>query len=205
MKIILATSNPGKLREMQAAVAGLPVQPLDPSAIGQLLSIDEDGKTFAENALKKARAYVDWYGEAAIADDSGLEVDALDGAPGVFSKRWLGPDVPESELVPTLLERMQGVPDEERGAQFRTAAALALPDGRYFIEEGIFRGSITPVPSQRNLSGLPYRQIFYVQEYGKRYADLTLEEDAALMNHRTQAFMKLADTIQNLLAPERSI
>ncbi len=202
MKIILATSNPGKLREMQTMLSGMPFNFLSPDQVGRRLEIEEDGETFAENALKKARAYVDWYGEAALADDTGLEVDVLNGAPGVQSKRWLGPDTPESDLVPSLLKRLEQVPEAQRGAQFRTAVALALPDGRYFIEEGIMRGSIAPMQSDRNLEGLPYRQIFFIPQFNKLYAELTPEEEASLMNHRRIALQGLVKTIQPLFADQ---
>lgn len=195
MRIILATSNTGKLREMRAALADLPVELLEPSDVGEMLTIEEDGETFAENALKKARAYVDWFGIPAIADDSGLEVDALDGAPGVHSKRWLGADVPESELVPSLLKKLLHTPMNQRGAQFRAAVAFALPDGRYFIEEGTLRGSITNEPSDIHLSGLPYRKIFYIEKYDKCYADLTPEENATIHNHRAVALSGLVHII----------
>ena len=201
MQVMLATTNPGKQRELQRMLQELPLTLLTPPDTGQALNVVEDGKTFAENALKKARAYVDWYGEAALADDSGLEIDALDGAPGVHSRRWLGPDVAESELVPELLNRMAHVPEHERGAQFRTAVALALPDGRYFIEEGVFRGRIAvePALTAQARAGLPYRQIFYIPEVEKRYAELTPEEEQQLENHRVRALKRLMETIAPLL------
>ena len=200
MNIILATTNPGKQQEMQRMLEGIQATLLLPPDTGQTLNVVEDGETFAENALKKARAYVDWYGEAALADDSGLEIDALDGEPGVKSRRWIGDGRPESELVPELLKRMAHLGPDERGAQFRTAVALALPDGRYFIEEGVLRGVIADVSSDQIREGLPYRQIFYIPEHGKRYADLTPQEELALENHRMRALKRLLSTVDALLA-----
>ena len=199
MELILATSNPGKLLEMREMLTGYPVMLKTPDDLGGVLDVEEDGETFAENALKKARAYVEWYDLPALADDGGLEVDALDGAPGVHSRRWLG-DVPETDLVSGLLRRMRSVPENDRGAQFRGAVALALPDGRYWITEGILRGSIANVAVHTVFPGLPYRQIFMISGFHKVWAELTPVEAALVKNHRIQALEKLVVQLSDIFS-----
>jgi XTP/dITP diphosphohydrolase len=194
MELILATSNHGKLRELRELLGELPLQLLTPEELGGTLTIEEDGSTFAENALKKARAYVEWFGKAALADDGGLEVDVLDGAPGVHSKRWLGEDTPETHFAAAILKRMQGVPEADRGAQMHSAVALAMPDGRYWIEEGIVRGRIADIATEQVEAGLPYRQIFWIPESEKFYSELNADEQVQY-NQRYQAMNRMVNIL----------
>jgi len=198
MELIIATSNHGKIREFQNILKDFPITLLTPDTLGGTLTIEEDGRTFAENALKKARAYVEWFGRPALADDGGLEVDVLDGAPGVHSKRWLGEDTPEAHFAAAVLERMQGVPEEDRGAQMHSAIALAFPDGRYWIEEGITRGRIADLATNEVEPGLPYRQIFWIPESGKFYSELG-DDEQQQHNQRYQAMSRLTQQLASEL------
>ena len=151
MKLILASRNPGKLRELQELLSGFGVEILLESQVGLDLEVEETGTTFEENSLLKARAVMEAAGLAAIADDSGLEVDALNGAPGVYSARYGGLDSDEARTA-LLLQRLEAVPDAQRTARFVSVLTACLPDGRVIQARG------TCAPWQRRLrlrSGVP--------------------------------------------------
>lgn len=193
MQILLATTNTGKLRELNRilAEAGLDVMSLDLAGLGQLQT-DEDietGSTFAENALLKARYYHALTRMPTIGDDSGLEVDALSGAPGIYSARYAGPGASDRDRVDKLLGELKTVEQARRGARFVCAAAVVWDQGeRVFVDEA--RGRL--LDGLRGEGGFGYDPIFYYEPLGKTFAELT-EEEKATVSHRGRAFRQLTD------------
>jgi XTP/dITP diphosphohydrolase len=187
-KLVVATSNPGKLREIQGYLTGLPWElQLKPDD----LDIEETGDTFMDNACLKASQVAKTLGEWAIADDSGLAVDALKGAPGIYSARYGNTD---AERIERLLGELGDIP--ERQAQFICAVALARPDGSIAIQtEGICQGEIAS--SVQGRGGFGYDPIFYLPELGQTFAQMTPEEKQRL-SHRGKAFEALLPKLQEL-------
>ena len=175
--VVLATTNKGKVAEFRNILAGLPVAVLAADEAGLVLDVDETGTTFEANARLKAEAYHAAAQAAGLrcwilADDSGLEVDALDGAPGVYSTRWAGDTDAEGRNT-LLLARLAGVPaGPARAARFRCVIALLAPDGREFVVSGSLEGEIALAPTARPRSGFGYDPIFYLPDRGCTVADL---------------------------------
>lgn len=202
MRLLLATHNRGKRKEWQALLDGLSLEILLPDDVGLRQDVAETGATYTENALLKARTLAAASELPTLADDSGLEVDALDGAPGVRSARYkLGSD---EVRYRALLRALEGAPPAERGARFRCVAALVLPDGRDFTTEGVCEGVITLAPQGEG--GFGYDPVFYLPEQGKTMAQLSSEEKNHL-SHRARAAQAMRPIIHNLLlakVPEES-
>ncbi|HRW17414.1 MAG TPA: RdgB/HAM1 family non-canonical purine NTP pyrophosphatase [Dermatophilaceae bacterium] len=206
-RVVLATTNPHKVEELAAILADV-LGELGLTLVGQqeyaaVPDVVEDGVTFAENALLKARAVVAATGLPALADDSGLAVDVLGGAPGIFSARWSGRlDLPRAEKdranLELLLAQLADVKDEHRGAGFVCAAVLVLPDGTERVAEGHFRGTLTREPIGDN--GFGYDPILRVEGDTRTSAQLTPEEKNAV-SHRGKAFRALAPHLRELLSP----
>lgn len=190
--IILATNNNNKVREFREILAGQDIEVLPLKEAGIEADIEETGETFEENALIKARAVCKMTGKPALADDSGLCVDYLDGAPGVYSSRFMGEDTPYSEKNAAIIEKLSGVPEEERGAAFHCVMALVFPDGREFTAEGKMPGIIAYDPAGEN--GFGYDPIVFLPEYGKTSAELLPEEKNAI-SHRGEALKKMLKII----------
>lgn len=191
--MVLATHNRGKRREWQVLLEGLDVELLLPDDLGLSAEVEETGETYIENALLKARALVADSGLPALADDSGLEVDALDGAPGLRSARYtLGSDAVRYRA---LLRALDGVPEKRRGARFRCVAALALPDGREFITEGVCEGVIALAP--KGEGGFGYDPVFYLPERGCMMAELPAEEKNRI-SHRARAAQAIRPILEQL-------
>ena len=188
MKIALATKNPGKIREIRSILEGLSIElaGLDELSIKELPP--ENGRTFRENALKKARFVSQKAGLPAIADDSGLEVDALGGRPGVYSARYGGRT--DRDRYMKLLEELKDIPDKERTARFRCVIALVTPDGEEKTFEGVLEGRISTEP--RGRYGFGYDPVFYIPHRGKTLAEIPPEEKN-LISHRAMALKKLRD------------
>ncbi len=189
MKIVLATRNRGKIKEIKEMLPGVGVLTLDD--FPGLAMPPETGRTFSENALSKAVFVAEKTGLPALADDSGLEVDALGGRPGVFSARYAGAEATDEENYLKLLGEMKGVATGERAARFRCVMALAFPDGnekRSYTFDGALEGYIASEPRGKN--GFGYDPVFYVPGMGKTAAELTLEEKNAI-SHRALALKKL--------------
>ena len=186
--VVVATGNPGKLSEMQSHLKSLNWNlKLKP----EHLEIDETGTTFLENARIKASGVAQATGKWSIADDSGLEVDALEGAPGIYSARYADTD---KARINRLLEELHNRSD--RGAQFTCAIALARPDGTIAIEtQGICRGKILKTP--RGNGGFGYDPIFYVEELDKSFAEMSPEQKEAT-SHRGLAFQQLMPLLNQL-------
>lgn len=200
-RLVLATRNEHKVGELRAILAPLLPQ-LDPADIVGVSEFDipeavEDEVTFAGNALIKARSVAAATGLPAIADDSGICVDAMGGAPGVFSARWCGRHGEDEANLRLLLAQMSDVPDRHRGAEFFCAAALVEPDGNETVCEGVMRGELLREP--RGEGGFGYDPIFRADGQDRSNAELTPAEKDAI-SHRGKAFRALAPAIASLLS-----
>ena len=158
-----------------------------------MVSIEENGTTFEENALIKARAVAGQCGEIVLADDSGLEVDYLNGDPGIYSARYMGEETPYSIKNAAIIERLAGVPDEKRTARFVCAIAAVFPDGQELVTLGEIQGRIDYEEKGKN--GFGYDPIFYVPEFGKTTAELTDEEKNSI-SHRGRALRKMKEKLR---------
>ena len=191
-KIVMASSNPGKIREIARILADLGAEIVPQSEFG-VSDADETGTTFVENALIKARHAADATGLPAIADDSGLSVDALDGAPGVYSARYSGSDASDESNNQKLLAALDGVAAEDRGAAFHCVACFVSPaDDEPLIAEGEWRGSILEAP--RGDGGFGYDPLFLDPESGVASAELTPAQKNA-RSHRGKALRRLHDLL----------
>ncbi len=187
-RVVLATRNPGKIREMKKLLegAGLDVLTLDDFPPVEFPS--ETGETFEENALAKARFAASVCGVAAVADDSGLEVDFLGGRPGVRSARYAGEDATDEDNRRKLLLELKGVAPGARGARFRAIVAIVTPQGTEAVFDGVFEGVIAEEP--RGDGGFGYDPVFFVPGAGKTAAEMTTDEKNS-MSHRSKALKKL--------------
>ncbi len=183
MKLVLASKNQHKLREMQTILGQLGLEVVLESDVGVDVEVEETGTTFEENALLKAKAVMEASGMAAIADDSGLVVDALDGAPGVYSARYGNKDS-DAARTALLLENMKDVPEGKRTARFVSAIACALPDGRVVTARGTCEGTI--LFQTRGNNGFGYDPVFYVPQLGKTFAEADGPEKNSI-SHRGNA------------------
>ena len=197
--ILVATTNPGKLREYQQMLATVPgARVASPNDIEIWCEVAETGSTFAENALLKARAFHAALPPQAkeeqvwvLGDDSGLEVDALDGAPGIYSNRWAGPNTTPGDRNAYLLDRLKDTPDEARTARFRCVIALISPDGEEHLVEGVVEGRIAHEPE--GSGGFGYDPVFELPD-GRRMSQLSPEEKN-MISHRGIAGEKAGEII----------
>jgi XTP/dITP diphosphohydrolase len=196
-KILVATHNPGKVREYREILADLPVEVTYLDAEGITLEVEETGATFAENALLKATAYARVSGLWTWADDSGLVVDALDGAPGVYSSRYAGPGATDADRYRRLLDALTGVPWDRRTARFRCTVALATPDGDARTVDGACEGVIAFGPAGSN--GFGYDPVFYFPELGATMAQLDPEVKNRI-SHRGRAAQAAVAVLAKVLA-----
>ena len=196
MKIIFATKNAGKVREIKQILADMPFEVLSLKDAGIDIDVDEDGTTFEENAVKKAVEIMKVSGEICLADDSGLEIDYLDKAPGVYSARYMGEDTPYEIKNAKIIELLDGVPDEKRTARFISAIAAAFPDGRVVTTEGTIEGIIGYEAKGEN--GFGYDPIFFLPEYGKTTGELPIEEKNKI-SHRGKALMLMKEKLKEIV------
>ncbi len=195
VKLLLATMNKGKLREMRALLEGLEFKLVTPGELGLDLEVEEDGDTYAENAARKALAFAGAAGLPALADDSGLEVEALGGQPGIHSRRLAPqPEATDAERRALLLQRLAGQPRPWK-AHFHCTAALAGPDGSLRFAEGDCPGEI--IPQERGDNGFGYDPIFLLSELGKTMAELSMAEKNRL-SHRARAVKAAIPLIREL-------
>lgn len=192
--LLLATTNEHKLSEFRTIFQALPFTLLSLQDVHIDMDVEETGSTFAENALLKARAYADAAQMLALADDSGLEIDALGGAPGVYSARFAGRETSYAERFRLLLAQLQDIPLSARTARFRCAIALAEPPGLTQVVEGTIEGIITDSPRGKN--GFGYDPIFLVPELGKTTAELEPEEKHRI-SHRGLAAEAARHLLEN--------
>jgi XTP/dITP diphosphohydrolase len=197
-KIVLATRNPGKLPELARILtaSGLDVTLASLAEFPGAPDVAETGRTFADNALLKARSAAQFTGLAAVADDSGLCVDALNGMPGVLSARWAGRHGDDQANLDLVLAQVSDVPDGDRGAYFACAAALVLPGGAERVVAGRLDGQLTRAP--RGTNGFGYDPIFAPDSSGRTTAELEPAEKDAI-SHRGRAFRALAPVIAGLV------
>lgn len=195
-RIVLATGNPGKVRELGALLTGLDMEILPQSAF-DVPEADETGLTFVENAILKARNAAAHTGLPAIADDSGLEVDWLKGAPGIYSSRFAGPGASDRDNVDKLLADLQGVPDEERTARFQCLLVFLAhdQDPTPLICQGSWEGRILHEP--HGAGGFGYDPVFYVPSHDCASAELAPDVKNQL-SHRAQALRKLVEAMKNI-------
>ncbi len=194
--LVVATRNPGKLREIQRILQDLPLEVRSIQAYPHLEPVAEDAPTYEGNAVRKAVAAARATGEVALADDSGLEIDALGGWPGVHSARFLGEEATDADRNTEVLRRLEGVPLERRTARYRAVIAVALPDGRVETFEGTCEGLIALEP--RGGGGFGYDPIFYLPELGRTVAELAPEEKDRL-SHRGKALAQARAFLERLL------
>ncbi len=199
MKIIFATGNNNKMREIREIMGFLTSEINSMKDEGIDLDIVEDGSTFEENSMIKARAVAEVCKEkgmtdyCVMADDSGLEIDFLDKAPGIYSARFLGHDTPYSEKNKQILEKLDGVPDEKRTARFVCAISAVLADGREYVVKATMEGIIGHEIAGEN--GFGYDPIFFLPEYGKTSAEISPEEKNAI-SHRGKALRLMAEKLK---------
>jgi XTP/dITP diphosphohydrolase len=198
-RLWVATSNPGKVREIEALLAGISMR-VSKLPEGHAVVFPEEGDDYLENAVAKARAVAETFGEPAIADDSGIEVEALGGRPGPHSARYGGADLDAAGRVDRLLEEMREVPAEARGARFYCIAALVFPDGTVATREGICPGQI--LTARRGAGGFGYDPIFMPKGHGVSMAELeAVSKDA--ISHRGRAIRALTDALTRWLDAPR--
>lgn len=185
-RVVLATANPDKARELAGLLEGFHVVPRP----ADLADVEETADTLEGNARLKAEAVMAATGELAVADDTGLEVNALGGRPGVYAARYAGPDATYADNVAKLLDELAGVPHAERRARFRTVAVAAFPDRREIVAEGAVEGTI--VDARRGDGGFGYDSVFVPDDGdGRTFAEMTQAEKAAV-SHRGRALRSLA-------------
>ncbi|MCM1092094.1 MAG: XTP/dITP diphosphatase [Butyrivibrio sp.] len=194
-KIIFATGNEGKMKEIRMILADMGREILSMKEAGIALDIVEDGASYEENAMIKARAVAAAAQEKRVlvlADDSGLEIDYLNGEPGIYSARYLGEETPYSIKNAKLIERLSGVPDDERTARFVCAIAAVLPDGTERTARAAIEGRIGY--EEKGSHGFGYDPIFYVPEFGRTTAELT-EEEKNQVSHRGKALRLMKEEL----------
>jgi XTP/dITP diphosphohydrolase len=197
-ELVLATQNPGKLREMRQLLVGLPFRVLGPADFGIADAPEETGTTFLENARLKARHYSRRSGRLTVADDSGLSVDALDGAPGLFSSRFGGEGADDAGRNRLLLERLRGVPADRRGAHYTSAVVVVRGADVLFEAEETVEGRIAE--EERGANGFGYDPLFFYPPFGRTFGE-TAPEDKDRVSHRGKAFARLRAFLEELPAP----
>jgi XTP/dITP diphosphohydrolase len=195
-RLLVATRNEGKLREYRQLLAGSSVLLTYLTEEGITYDVEETGYTFSENAAHKAREYARISGLLTLADDSGLEVDALQGEPGVHSARYAGAGATDQDRYQLLLERLDGVPWEQRSARFRCAVAVAQPGGEIYTSEGVCEGVIAFAPQGEH--GFGYDPVFFLPEHGKTMAQL-LPEVKNVISHRARAARGMALILEEIM------
>ena len=195
MKIILATHNKDKRKEMMAALIDLNVKILSLEDFPHVGEIIEDGETLTENAIIKAQTVFDITGIPAISDDTGLSVDALNGAPGVYSARYAGENATYTDNVEKLVDEMKNIPPENRGAQFKTVMVYIDKDTE-LIADGVVKGQITD--TSKGVGGFGYDPVFYITEKEKTFAEMTIQEKNQI-SHRGIALRNLKGILHSYL------
>lgn len=193
MRVVIATRNKGKLKEIAEMLTGMDMEFLSLADFSSFPGIEEDGSSYRENALKKARITSEFTGEIVLADDSGLEVDALNGAPGIYSSRYAGEGATDESNIRKLLENLRDVPPEKRGASYHCVLVYYRPGGAYETFSGRWEGRIHDVPLGE--AGFGYDPVFLLPEKGVTAAQLTGEAKNRF-SHRGQALAGLREMLQ---------
>jgi len=192
--IVLATRNKGKTREIKALLKEFPIDIKNLDDFGPIPDVIEDGKTFDDNAYKKAAFTAKILGYPAMADDSGLCVEALDGAPGVYSARYAGENATDADNVKKMLTDLDGI--ENRNAAFQCVISIAVPTGAALTYEGECKGILTKEPMGDN--GFGYDPLFFYPDFNKTFAQLTLEEKGQV-SHRGKALKEIANEVDKII------
>jgi len=207
MKLLIASHNPAKIKEYKRYLSELSLWLVSLLDLNIKEEAPEDGKTFEENAINKAKFYQKLTGLSAISDDGGLMIDVLNGAPGVKSRHWLGykwrrdksllylhpalrDSMTDEEMIQSVIEKMKDIPEGKRTCHLVAVAALAMPDGTIHTQQAQIDGLVAKAPTKKRLNGYPYRSFFYLPEFKKFYLELTDEEHEQI-NHRKFALLKL--------------
>ncbi len=192
-RIIFATGNAGKVKEIRMIMEDAGMEVISMKEAGISVEIEEDGTTYEENALLKARAVAAYTSDIVMADDSGLEIDYLNKEPGVYSARYMGEDTSYHIKNNNLIERLNGVPEEQRTARFVCAIAAVLPDGRELTTRATIEGRIGY--EEKGENGFGYDPIFYVPKFGKTTAELS-EEEKNQISHRGKALRLMKEELK---------
>ena len=192
-RIVFATGNAGKIKEIRMIMEDTGMEVVSMKDAGIMADIEENGKTYEENALIKARAVAAFTNDIVMADDSGLEIDYLNKEPGIYSARYLGEDTPYSVKNANMIQSLEGVPEEKRTARFVCAIAAVLPDGRELTTRAAIEGRIGY--DEKGKNGFGYDPIFYVPEFGKTTAELT-EEEKNQVSHRGKALQLMKEELK---------
>lgn len=192
-RIVFATGNAGKIKEIRMIMEDTRMEVISMKDAGIRVDIEENGQSYEENALIKARAVAAFTKDIVMADDSGLEIDYLNKEPGIYSARYLGEDTPYSVKNANLINRLEGVPDEERTARFVCAIAAVLPDGRELTTLATIEGRIGY--EEKGANGFGYDPIFYVPQFDKTTAELT-EEEKNQVSHRGKALQLMKEELK---------
>ncbi len=195
-RVIFATRNKGKMKEIRMILDGLGVPVVSMEEAGIAAEIDENGKSFEENAVLKAKAVMKLTGETVLADDSGLEIDYLNGEPGIYSARYMGEDTSYDVKNTAILQKLDGVPEEKRTARFVCAIACAFPDGTVLTSRGVMEGMIGYEIKGEN--GFGYDPIFYLPECGCTSAEISPEKKNEL-SHRGKALRQMKEQLRRLI------
>lgn len=198
LEIIIATKNLGKVKEIKDILDNSNIKILPKKDFPQLPKIDEDGKTFQENALKKACKISKYTGKVCLADDSGLEIDYLEGKPGIYSSRWGNND---EERINKVLNLLENVPENKRNAKFVCVLVLAFPDGRKYMVKEECPGKISFIP--RGKYGFGYDPIFLIPEYNQTFAELG-DKIKNQISHRGKALRRMIKIINELVVSEKT-
>ena len=195
-KLLIATTNPGKLREYLDFLSDMPVQLLSLNDVGIIDDVEETGKNYEENSQMKALFYAKKSGLPSIADDGGIEIEALNNEPGIRSRRWLGHNSTDQDLVNHMIKVSKQLPENNRRAVFKLIVSLALPNGKVYSQYGEVKGIIAKKPHLKLLQGYPYRSFFYLPKLKKYYHESELtKEEMKKYNHRYKAINKLKPII----------
>ncbi len=195
MKIVIATGNAGKMKEIKSIFNNSEYEVVSMKEEGITVDVDENGATFEENALIKAREIAKISGNIVLADDSGLEVDALNKEPGIYSARYMGEDTPYSIKNANIIDRLEGVEFEKRTARFVCAVAAVYPDGKELVVCETMEGYIGY--EEKGANGFGYDPIFYLKEFDKTSAEISLEEKNEI-SHRGKAFRAIKKMMEQV-------
>lgn len=199
-KLLIATTNKGKLGEFKTFLSDLPIELVSLTDLGITQDFEEKGETYEENSEGKARFYAELSGLPSLSDDGGIEIDALGGKPGIHSKRWFGEALPDEVMIEKIKDATKDIPDSNRGAHFKTVITIVFPNGEKLQERGQVDGIIARKPLVKINRGYPYRSFFYIPEIKKYYHESDLSgEQEKLYNHRYKAVQKLKPKLLKLL------
>lgn len=194
-KLLIGTGNPAKIKEYKKLLKPFGFDLVSAKDLG-IIEPEEVGKTFEETAIAKAKHYFEKSGIPTIVDDGGFEIDELNGEPGVRSKRWIGREMTDEEIIQEVIKRMEGIPSGKRNSRHRIAMALATPYG-IFTSHSSIDGIVAEKPHQKRESGFPYRSLLYLPNYNKYWIELN-DDEQEILNHRRAALEKIKDIFKEL-------